>query len=153
MQDVFSYRIPALHPLAVHFPIALSMVVVIVAGLWLVHNRDTLLTVAVWLQVLVASAAWAAVSTGDVLKEQSEGVPIVDQFVSLHEQLGEYAWYASVALAALLLAARFSARRNTRRAGAPLWLRLFVFLALAANFGLIAWVSHIGGIMVWGVPA
>jgi len=152
MQDVFSYRIPALHPLAVHFPIALSMVVVIVAGLWLVRNRDTLLTVAVWLQVLVASAAWAAVSTGDVLKEQSEGVPIVDEFAGLHEQLGEYAWYASIALAMLLLAARFAARRNTRRAGAALWLRLVIFLALAANFGLIAWVSHIGGVMVWGVP-
>jgi len=152
MQDIFSYRIPALHPLVVHFPIALSAVVLLVAGLWLLRNRDSLLVWAIWLQVLVALSTWAAVSTGDILEEQSEGVPIVDRFVDLHEELGEYAWYVSMALVLLLLAAQHVSRRDTGRAGAAVWMRLLVFLVLLAAFALIAWVSHIGGIMVWGVP-
>ncbi len=152
MQDVFSYRIPALHPLAVHFPVALSVVVVLLTGLWLAKNRDSLLATAVWLQILVAASTWAAVLTGEELEEQSEGVPIVDQFVSMHEELGEYAWYASMALAALLLMVWLASRRDESRPGAALWIRTLVFLVLLANFVLIAWVSHIGAIMVWGVP-
>lgn len=125
---------------------------VLVAGLWLARNRDSLLVTTLWLQILVAFSTWAAVSTGEELEEQSEGVPIVDRFVALHEDLGEYAWYASIALALLLMAVWLVRRRDTRRAGAALWLRLIVFVLLLANFLLIAWVSHIGGIMVWGVP-
>lgn len=153
MEQVFSYRIPVLHPLFVHFPIAVSACVLLVVGLWTLSDRRPMLVWAAWGQVLVFLATLAAWWTGDAMKEQSEGVRIVDELVGLHEQAAEWSLWVSGVLVLVLWSVWWWTRRDATRSGTTPVLRVLVALAVAGGFGLLAWVSHIGGVMVWGIPA
>jgi len=90
--------------------------------------------------------------TGDVLKEQSEGTPIVEELVHTHEDAAIIGLILTgLALLVLLLSRRFSDRDTTRAGIRPLVRLLVTIVALAAGI-LIAWTGHIGATMVWGVP-
>lgn len=151
-EQVFQYRIPVLHPLLVHFPIALTFVALVCAGLWLVLDRRHWLMSAALLQSVAWVFTWAAFLTGDALHEQSEGVTIVDQLVEYHESMAEWAlWVTGISAFLLWMMLRVSSR-DTRRAGSARWMRIAGFLVTLAACALIVWVSHIGGVMVWGTP-
>ncbi|MEQ9105237.1 MAG: DUF2231 domain-containing protein [Rhodothermales bacterium] len=151
-EQVFQYRIPALHPLLVHFPIATVGLALGAAMLWLVWDRRWMLMAAAVLQTLGWLATWGAFLTGEALEEQSEGVPIVDALVEFHESMAEWSlWVIGVSALLFWLMLRAS-RRDVSRPGSALWMRLVGFLVALGAAALIAWVSHIGGVMVWGTP-
>ncbi len=146
---MFDYTIPVLHPLAVHFPVALLMAAAPVAVVWAWRRTAFWRGALAALLVLGALGAGAAYATGGAMAEQSEGVPIVDLFVAQHARLG--AWTLGVSLAAALAVLTLAAwEARGLRLPTPLrWAA--VGLALAAAL-LAAWTGHLGGLMVWGVP-
>jgi uncharacterized membrane protein len=153
LDQVLQYSIPILHPVVVHFPVALAVVAVLFAAGWLIRNQIFWLHVTIWLHVLAGIGAIFALRTGEAMEEQSEGIAIVDELVHLHETMAERAaWLLGFCIVWLIIAAWLS-RRDTSRSGTRLWIRLatFVFvLAVALLFGL---TGHIGGLMTWGIPA
>jgi uncharacterized membrane protein len=151
METVFQYKIPVLHPLAVHFPVSLLLLAGVPALAWLV--RGTVFWRQCTLFVLASGVAGALVAyfTGEAMEEQSEGVPIVDELVGLHEDMALY----TVIVACLALAgfawAALRSRRIPDGQPEPLWMRLTLALAVFAAAVLVAWTAHIGSTMVWGV--
>jgi uncharacterized membrane protein len=150
--QVFQYRIPALHPLLVHFPIATVGLAFGAAGLWLLWDRRWMLVAAAVIQSLGWVATLGAFLTGETLEEQSEGVPIVDALVGFHESMAEWSlWVTGLSALLFWVMLRLSGR-DVSRSGSALWMRVLGFLVALGAAALIAWVSHIGGVMVWGTP-
>ena len=158
MDAVFRYHIPELHPLAVHFPIALLAAAALAAIVWMGWGAPFWRRAACLLSMLGMAGALFAWFTGDSMEEQAEGAPIVDELVDLHEQMALYALIAAilsfVALGLLTWLGVAGQSKGSRFAGMNpdrLAYRLGAgFLVLAAA-ALVAWASHIGATMVWGV--
>lgn len=158
MDAVFRYHIPELHPLAVHFPIALLVAAALAALVWMGWGAPFWRRVTWLLTTLGMAGALFAWFTGDSIKEQAEGVPIVDELVGLHEQMALYALIASilssVALGLLTWMARAGRSEGSRFAGMNpdrLSYRLGAGLLVLAAAALVACAGHIGATMVWGV--
>ena len=153
LDQILNYTIPVNHPLVVHFPVALGFVALAFALGWVVRNRVYWLHVTCWLTFLAWIGTLVALKTGETMEEQGEGIAIIDEFVHLHEQMGERASWALGVCILWLLFAIWHSRNDVTRSGTRLWIRLvaMVLLVIAAVF--IGITSHIGGIMTWGVPA
>ena len=146
------FTIPYVHPLVVHFPIALLSVSAVALVGWLVRDRLKWLVVAFWLQAAGLLGAVAAVLSGTVLKHDIEGEPMVEILGQTHEEFGEWtAWMAAVLLVAISGSIIWH-RLSVRRPGVPAPWRLAVAVLGLAVAGLALWTGHIGGTMVWGVP-
>jgi len=80
-----------LHPLIIHFPIALLMVVplLIVAAMIWRDNRKGVLVAALGLMVLGTAATWIAVSSGEAAGRLAERSPEINAVLEHHEELGE----------------------------------------------------------------
>ena len=143
------YTIPVLHPLLVHFPLALLVAAAPIAVVWALRRTTFWRDAALLLLALGALGALAAYLTGEAMEEQSEGVPIVDRFVEQHETLA--LWTLGLAAAAMLAFAALSwyERQGSKAGGALRWAAALLAVAAAA---LVAWTAHLGGLMVWGVP-
>ncbi|MCA9293360.1 MAG: hypothetical protein KDA20_06065 [Phycisphaerales bacterium] len=93
-----------MHPLVVHFPIALMFAVpvtLLMALVWQKHTR-ALLVCSALLMVLGTFGAWLATSTGSAAEELAEGIAGVDSALDRHEELGEAARNFMTVLAAVL---------------------------------------------------
>lgn len=158
METVFEYRIPVLHPLVVHFPLSLLLAAALAALVWMFRGTAFWRRCLLFVLALGAPGALLAYLSGDAMEAQSEGVPIVDALVGLHEQMG--LWTGVAAWAALAVLGAFSVRQERLRAAArpgapprdPILVRVLVSLLVFAAAALVAWTAHIGGTMVWGVP-
>ncbi len=150
MEQVLQYRISVLHPIAVHFPVALVLVALLFVGMWLVRDRIHWIVTAIYVQFLGFVGSLFAYYSGEAMEEQNEGVQIVKELVNLHEDTALIAvWLIGASLVAMI-ATRAYSDRDTTRPGTRLRIRLLVSaLALAAAL-LIAWTAHIGVTMVWG---
>jgi uncharacterized membrane protein len=121
-----------LHPAVVHLPIALAILVPIVAAFALVAARIGLVPARGWafvvlLQALLVATAWLALETGEADEERAETV-IAGQPIEDHEERAERLMFAAVA-GLLVLAAG-----------------LVLALGVAA---LAADVGHSGGALVY----
>lgn len=149
------YEIPYLHPLAVHVPMVLLLLAAGVAVVYAARGTVLWRSAALVLLALGAAGAWFAVQTGETLAEAVEGEPMVDLVGGAHETAAEWtAWTSTVG--ALLFAGVAVWRRRqpaTPEAADPLLVRLALLVAALAAAALVAWTGHLGGIMVWGVPA
>ncbi len=146
------YTIPVLHPVLVHFPIALSIVAVVTALFWVIRAKTSWWKATLFLEIMALVGAIVAVRTGDVMRDQSEGVMIVDQFVDLHETMGDCSIWLLVVAIVLLVAMRWIGVRETKHAGVRLRWRLIAFIAVLSAAVLTGITGHIGGLMTWGVP-
>jgi len=146
------YSIPFIHPLVVHFPIALMPAAAVVLVGWLVRDRAQWLVVALWLQVAGVAGALTAVWSGEALAESVEGEPMVEILGPSHEALGEWALRAALAVLAVVVISLVWHRRNVNHPGVPVPWRAFVAILGLAAAALVLWTGHMGGTMVWGVP-
>ncbi|MFV1980342.1 MAG: DUF2231 domain-containing protein [Rhodothermia bacterium] len=155
MGPLFEYEIPLLHPLLVHFPIALILVGAAIVVAWAANPRPLWYRVSVLAFAGGAAAAVAAYLTGEAAEDAARDVPIVEEIVHIHENLAIYTLAATiVTLVALvvtqprLLSGRDSGDQVSAPAPTIRWIVAAVALTAAV---LVAWTSHLGGIMVWGV--
>lgn len=80
----------ALHPLVVHFPIALLLVVPLVIGIGLGDRSGRNVPgVALLLLVLGTAGAWLAAATGESAGQLAERLPGVAGILERHEELAE----------------------------------------------------------------
>lgn len=155
MESVLQYKIPVLHPLAVHFPIALLLVGAAAALLWMIWGHTFWQRMALMLHALGFAGSLFAYFTGEAMEEQAEGVPMVDELVGLHEQMALYTVImAGVTTLAFIGTVLYTLWRRpaTDRTPEPFWIRLALALLAIGTTLLVAWTSHIGSTMVWGVP-
>ncbi len=145
------YDIPYLHPLMVHFPLVLLLLAVAAAALYAALGQPVWRGAALVLFTLGALGAVAARQTGEAMAHDMEGEPVVEAVLPTHERMAEYTMWAAIAAALAYAVLSLAARR--RSAPEPLAWRLAALLPAAAAAALVAWTAHLGGIMVWGVPA
>ncbi len=148
----------ALHPIVVHFPIALLLFVPVFVALGLFVPRWRLAMWSAAFVTLIAGVAFAfvATSTGDAAEKFAEGSPAVDRLVHEHEELAEKARNAFLVLVPVLGAMLVWAWRGKSAKRWPLLLAGVVYLALHSGASLIlANAAHHGGVLVhaYGVRA
>ncbi len=156
METVFQYEIPVLHPLAVHFPIALILVAALATVVWVFRGTAFWRRCALLLFSLGLAGGIFAYKTGEAIEEHTEGTPIVEELVDMHEDTAFYALLVTGAVLAALAGLSFWRERRItleRKPNDPLAARILLALAALAAALLIAWTAHIGGTMVWGVAA
>lgn len=151
MDQVLRYDIPVIHPIAVHFPFVLVLLALGLVFIWLIRDRLHWLSMTLGAQVLAFIGTWVAYLSGEEMEEQSEGVPIVEELVHLHEDMAMYSLWAIGISIIVLFAARHLHLSNSSHPGTPLWVRLVGCAVQLIAAILIAWTAHIGGTMVWGV--
>jgi uncharacterized membrane protein len=151
METVLQYEIPVLHPLAVHFPVALLVAAAGFAVVWAATGH------ALWRRVSAAAlfvgtaGAAFAYFTGEAMKELSEDIPIVEDLVGLHENLALATLLVSVAMSIVACLIEWRRRRSSVDASDSVPFRVIVLLGFIVVAALVLVAGHVGGIMVWGV--
>ena len=150
------YDVPYLHPLAVHFPIVLLLVAAGAALLYALVGRGVWRVAALVLFALGAAGALVAQQTGQALAQDVEGEPLVEAVLGAHSRTAGYTLWASAAAVLAFGGLTVAARRRGDTGGAarePLAWRLAALVPATAAALLVAYTGHLGGVMVWGVPA
>ncbi|MEL6614597.1 MAG: DUF2231 domain-containing protein [Bacteroidota bacterium] len=156
MDLLTQYDIPYLHPLAVHFPVVLLLLAMGTAWIYLATSTAVWRQAAmVFLALGAAGALWAG-KTGETLEEASRGEPIVEAVVETHEDAARWTLWTALGALALFAVATVWLRRlpEPTEVGKrdPVLLRAGLALVASVPAALVAYTSHLGGIMVWGVP-
>jgi len=141
-----------MHPIVVHYPIALIIVAplfVVLALVWKKQARVLLVSGAV-LMALAAGGAWLATSTGSAAEDYAERVPGARPVVHEHEELAEAARNFATALAGVLAigAGFFWMRGENVRRGVFLGAGLVYLIANGAGAIAMASAAHQGGRLV-----
>ncbi len=130
----------SLHPMVVHFPIALLFSAFLIETLALLLRKDSWHRISRWNLLLGTGGAVGAVLTGrhamGVAKHSFE----IYQIMELHERLGYVVLTLVVTLATWRLVTR---DRLTHR------VRWVAWAALALTCGVMAFSAHLGGRMVY----
>lgn len=150
----------ALHPLIIHFPIALLLIapIFILVGAVLAPAKGRSYLIAAMVLLLVGTAAiFVAVETGEAAGKLAERVPGVEQVLEAHESLAERTCAVfsvlSVVFLALLAVPRLLKRADTRLTTTILPLAFLVLYGAGAL--LLVNTAHNGGRLVheFGVRA
>lgn len=142
-----------LHPLIIHFPIALLLVAPLFVALGVVfakeHGRGLLLAAFV-LMVLGTASTFVAVSTGEAAGQLAERSPSVNAVLEHHEALAERTRLVfsmlTVVFAAILAAPRLTRRPLEGRAAVAVYGVFLLFYLTGAV--LLANTAHNGGRLV-----
>lgn len=130
----------SLHPLLVHFPIALLMAALLLETLALLFVRPQWHRLSLWNLALGATGAGMAVLSGRQAMAVAKHSMEIYRIMELHERLG----YAVLVVVALTVGWRLVTRDHLNRK--TRWL-LWVLLAVAC--GLMGFGAHLGGRMVY----
>jgi len=131
-----------LHPALVHFPIALSLVAVLLE-LVSRHRRARGLELGgAALMALAALGSVAAVVTGNAAHDEAVVPPAAAALLARHEQVGEIAMWLLCALAAV----RITLALKGWFRGSVAWIYLAAALAVA---GTVGYNGYLGGKMVF----
>ncbi|QSO51701.1 hypothetical protein JZ785_23340 [Alicyclobacillus curvatus] len=126
---------PPLHPLIIHFPIALFVVAVLFDGITAFTQKDSLIPATRLLYLLGYLGTLAALITGDMLKDERSAM-LPHGLLTLHEWLAiTFAIWFSVLLV-------FRLRKH--------WYPSKPYAVVAViGLGLLVAVGHTGGSMAW----
>ena len=135
-----------LHPAVVHLPIALALLVPMVALFALLGGRVGIAPARGWLfvvliQALLVGSAWLAVETGEDQEERVEKV-VAERHIEEHEEAAE--WLLRAAAVVLLAVGAGLAPGRIGSVARPLGFVLSLGVAAAA-----ANVGHTGGLLVY----
>ena len=135
-----------LHPAVVHLPIALAVLMPLIAIACLIAIAKDLVPARAWwavalLQILLAGSAWLAVETGEADEERVEKV-VEEHYIHEHHDAAE--WFLALAGAgAVLMGAGLLPDRRGRVGRMVGALASLVVLATAVRTG------HLGGELVY----
>lgn len=142
-----------LHPLLIHFPIALLMVapVFILLGAFLSPQKGRPFLITAFLLMLLGTASvFVATSTGEAAKKAATMTPQIKAVLHDHEELSESTETSfallTVAFGAFLFVPGFIHRELSRKLSNALLVAFF--LAYGAGAVLMANAAHQGGILV-----
>lgn len=148
----------SLHPLVVHFPIALLLVAPVLALIGVLARRQRgLAAAALLLMVLGTAGAWLAVGTGEAAGEAAESTPGIEPVLERHgdmaETTGTLFTVLTLAYAALILAPWALKRKPLRVAELAAHGAFLAVYAVAAVY--LARTAQQGGLLVhqYGVHA
>ena len=135
-----------LHPAVVHLPIALALLVPLVALFALLAARLGFVPMRGWafvvlLQVLLVGSAWLAIETGEDQEERVEKV-VAERHIEEHEEAAE--WLLRAAAVALLVIGAGLAPGRIGSVARPLGFALSLGVA-----GVATNVGHSGGLLVY----
>lgn len=133
-----------LHPMVVHFPIALLVTAVVFEALALWRRSERLRTTSLDMLVVGVLSAGVAIVTGHMAEEAAERAGIPEQVLELHETPAFVAFWIFLALLGLRLAIRRELVREK-----PV---LSLALGLAGVMVLLV-ASYFGGDLVYGFGA
>lgn len=134
---MFELRI---HPMLVHFPIALLFTSVLfdAAGAW--FKRDNFRDGGLWLLILGLLGGVAAAIAGDWAEEAAEKAGIAESMIETHQTLA----FVTLGIFGVLLLGRLGLRNPfTRKTLAP------YFLIAAIGLGTLSATGHYGGNLVY----
>ena len=137
-------RIELLHPLTVHFPIALLLVgtmLELLSSVMRPERRDFTRSVSLLLFTLGTLGAWLAVWSGGEAEEIVEKMLCDDSVLESHEELATLLSWIFSGVTALAWLRRF-------RPALKILSFLVAFTALAGSLGL-AYVGHLGATLVY----
>lgn len=143
-----------LHPLVVHFPIALLMVapVLVILGLiWFTQHR-ALFIAGLVLMTLGTASAYLAVATGEAAHELVSGPPPLMATMEAHEELAETARLLFTILTlvyAALVLGPVLARKDFGRGVTTIAHVVFILVYLGCTL-VLANAGHLGGVLVHG---
>jgi len=141
-----------LHPIIIHFPIALLIVapIIILLGLLMPKNGRTFLLSAFVLMLIGTIATFVAVSTGEAAGELAEQINNVEAVLEEHEELAETTRTVFTALTAIfgviLFAPMLFKKELSRAILIPLNLAFLLFYG--SGVVLLMNTAHQGGILV-----
>ena len=140
--DVLTSFLPmeSVHPLMVHFPIALLLTALLLDVLALVLKRPGLHRVALWNLSLGTMGAAVAVRTGLWAAEIAKHTFEIHQVMELHRKLG----VATLSLGVLVVAWRLWKRDQLGIRARAVTLMLMLFIAGTLGYG-----AHLGGRLVY----
>jgi len=148
-----------LHPLIVHFPIALLLVapVLVIVGLVLYRHYLWFAISALVLMILGTAAAFVAVSTGEAAGELALRTPEINAALERHEALAETTQWVFLGLTilfALLVFVPQIVKRPLKRLPGSIVAVVFL-LIYSGGMLLVANTGHAGGRLVheFGVQA
>ena len=134
------FPMESIHPMVVHFPIALLLTALFVDGLALILKRPTLHRVALWNLSLGTLGAGVAVLTGlqaeDVAKHSFE----IWQIMQLHKRLG---------ITTLILGMMVTSWRWSKRDQLSQRARLLTVVGMLVMASTISLGAYLGGRMVY----
>ena len=133
---MWPFSLESIHPVIVHFPIALLLTAVMLDLVAMIGAWPTLHRAALWNLALGAVAAGLAVWTGLEAEEAAKGPDAIYTIIGLHEKLG----ISTLVLSAVLLGWRLiKLDRLTRRA------RLLTLPLMLAMVGTVTFGAYLGG--------
>lgn len=140
--------LPNLHPMVVHFPIALLPVALGFDLAALLRRRRWLDRAATVLYTLAGLAAWAALAAGEQAADSLVGLDPHDQsHLNSHSDWAHYTFYTLIVLVVLRLAVAWWDRREERVSRLPArWLLVLVALG---GVGMLFWTADLGGGLVY----
>ena len=130
----------SVHPLVVHFPIALLLVALLLDVLALALKRPGLHRVALWNLSLGTMGAAAAVRTGLWAAEIAKHTFEIHQVMELHRKLG---------VATLVLGVLVVAWRLWKRDQLGIRARAVTLVLMLAIAGTLGYGAHLGGRLVY----
>ena len=143
----------AMHPLVVHFPVALLLVtpLLVIAGAFMRGERGRgWLHAALMMMFLGTLGTWVAVRTGEAGEEAAERVQGTKALLHEHEELAEFSRNAftglTVVFAAIVCLPRLTRKPDNRFLTTVL--PLVFLLAYAVGMAALANAAHHGGMLV-----
>jgi uncharacterized membrane protein len=127
-----------IHPLIIHFPIALTVVGALAILAYAILRRDWLRWFGPILLTIALAGAGAAYFSGEAAKDRAEHIGVPEAAIQEHEEAAIWAIWL-VALSTLLAWATHASRRGV-------WFAAIVSLVAVAT---IAVASHRGGTLVY----
>lgn len=131
---------PNIHPLIVHFPVALAFAVVIFDLIGIFSRRPSFISAATKLSVFAALGGAAAVITGLIAEESVRHSDAAHELLETHEALG----FAFLGVMVIMAIFRLAVGKRLEERG--VWIAVLLGLTAAAVVGTGA---YIGGELVY----
>lgn len=129
-----------LHPLVVHFPVALLLVAALAYLAGLIFPGKGFGTMGFYLHIGGLVGSVAALLTGDAAEAGVIHTPLIHEMVERHESLSQLATWAFGLLGVWVFL------RNQSKIALEKWAFVILFWAVC---GLMAYSAHLGGRMVY----
>ncbi len=143
-----------LHPLIIHFPVGLLLVVPVFIILSLVSKRSgrAYAMAALVLMLLGTAAVFVAVSTGEAAGQLAERTPEINRVLTHHEELAETTRVVFSVLTAAFALILFGPKLLKRELGRvpPAVLTLIFLVLYLAGALVLSNTAHNGGMLVHG---